>query len=591
MGIEALTVDTEGQTVIPATEDEWREWVSASSTRNYAIRDPLLDWLDIYGEKNGFRRDDDDPGYDPRTDFTEFIFSQGHAFERAVVDYLRTLTTVEQVGGGDAADSRDLGKAEETFAAMQRGEPDHLPGRGQGRGDAHVRLAGHAGAQRHPGGAVPEAGVEDDAGASAPDLDSDQWHYVVVDVKFTTLRLLVSGGIQSGGSTRAYKAQLYIYSRALGRLQGYTPPVSYILGRSWRGPVDGKTVRGSTCMERLGRVPQDSTVARGATLAGMTDEAVEWVRRVRVEGMHWSVTPEPSVPQLKPNMRNTSDSPWSSAKREIEAILAGNPWVEGMDSISEQAPRGQMGFWPEGEQAPETDFSAVSPAKVTAGGDAWRDPGLAFYVDFETVSDLNDDFSLIPNAVGANMIFLIGCGHMEGRRWHYRSFLARELSVEAEGEVIDGWIAHMREVRERLGRKDVEPLVFHWSPAETTLFQAAYDSAVTRHPGREWPPVRWFDFLGMVMRKEPVRIEGAKGLGLKAVARAMKRQRLIDSTWDDASNLDGLGAMVGAFWAANEARRLGVTLDEVDLVREIVRYNEIDCKVMMEIIAHLRRFH
>ena len=178
--------------------------------------------------------------------------------------------------------------------------------------------------------------------------------------------------------------------------------------------MDGRTVRGSTCMERLGRVPQDSTVARGATLAGMADEAVEWVRRVRVEGMHWSVTPEPSMPQLKPNMRNTSDSPWNSAKREIEAILSGNPWVEGADSIAGQAPRGQMAFWPEGEQAPETDFSSVSPARVTAGGDAWREPGLAFYVDFETVSDLNDDFSRIPQRGGASMIFLIGCGHMEG---------------------------------------------------------------------------------------------------------------------------------------------------------------------------------
>ena len=591
MGIDALTVDAEGLSVIPTTEDEWREWVSASSTRNYAIRDPLLDWLDLYGEKNGFRKDDELAGYDPRTDFTQFIFSQGHAFERAVVDYLRTLSVVEQVGGGDAADSRDLGKAEETFAAMQRGEPVIYQGvvrdaatRTYGSPDMLVRSDVLA-------ELFPDTVDESEAGAAAPDLDSTPWHYVVVDVKFTTLRLLVSGGVQSGGSTRAYKAQLYIYSRALGRLQGYTPPASYILGRSWRGPVDGVTVRGSTCMERLGRVPHDSTVARGATLEGMTDEAVEWVRRVRVEGMHWSVTPELSVPQLKPNMRNTSDSPWSSAKKEIEAILAGNPWVEGMDSIAEQAPRGQMGFWAEGEPVPETDFSAVSPAKVAAGGDAWRDPGLAFYVDFETVSDLNDDFSLIPERGGANMIFLIGCGHMEGRRWHYRSFLARELSVEAEGEVIDRWGAHMREVRGRLGSEGVEPLVFHWSSAETRLFETAYDSAVSRHPDREWPPVRWFDFLEVVMRREPVRIEGAKGLGLKAVARAMKRQRLIDSTWDDASNLDGLGAMVGAFWAANEARRLGVTLDEVDIVQEIVRYNEIDCKVMMEIIAHLRRFH
>lgn len=591
MGIEALTVDADGRTVIPATGDEWREWVSASSTRNYAIRDPLLDWLDLYGEQNGFRPDDELPGYDPRTDFTQFIFRQGHAFERAVVDHLGTLTNVAQVGSGDAGDSRDLGKAEETFAAMRRGEPVIYQGvvrdaatRTYGSPDMLVRSDVLA-------DLFPDAMPDDEAGAAAPDLGSGPWHYVVVDVKFTTLRLLVSGGIQSSGSSRAYKAQLCIYSRALGRLQGYTPRAAYILGRSWRGTVDRKTVRGSTCMERLGRVPHDSSVGRDATLEGMTNEAVEWVRRVRVEGMHWSVAPEPSVPQLKPNMRNQSDSPWTSAKREIEAVIAGNPWVEGAENVQVRPGAGQMGFWPEGEQAPETDFSSVSPAKVTAGGDAWRDPGLAFYVDFETVSDMNDDFSLIPQRGGANMIFLIGCGHVEGRRWHYRSFLARELSAEAEGEVIDGWVAHMREVRERLGRADVEPLVFHWSSAETRLFQTAYDSAMSRHPGREWPPVSWFDFLERVMRKEPVRIEGAKGLGLKAVARAMKRQRLIDSTWDDDSNLDGLGAMVGAFWAANEARRLGVPLGEIDLVREIVRYNEIDCKVMMEIIAHLRRFH
>ena len=591
MGIEALTVDAEGRTVVPATEDEWREWVSASSTRSYAIRDPLLDWLDLYGEKHGFRRDDALPGYDPRTDFTGFIFRKGHAFERAVVDYLGTLAPVARIGAGDAEDSRDLGKAEETFAAMRRGEPIIYQGvvrdaatRTYGSPDMLVRSDVLA-------NLFPDAGVEGESGAATPDLGSGPWHYVVVDVKFTTIRLLVNGGMQSSGSARAYKAQLYVYNRALGRLQGYAPQASYILGRSWSGPVGGRTVRGSTCMERLGRVPQDSTVDRGAALGGMADEAVEWVRRVRVEGMHWSVAPEPSVPQLRPNMRNTSDSPWNSAKKEIEAVLSGNPWVEGSDRIPEQAPRGQMGFWANGEPAPGTDFSAVSPARVTAGGAAWREPGLAFYVDFETVSDLNDDFSLIPRRGGAGMIFLIGCGHVEGRQWRYRSFLARELSVEAEGEVIDGWFAHMREVRERLGTGDAEPLVFHWSPAETTLFQAAYDSAVTRHPGRAWPPVRWFDFLQKVMRREPVRIEGAKGLGLKAVARAMKRQRLIDSTWDDASDLDGLGAMVGAFWAADEARRLGVPMEEIDLVREIVRYNEIDCKVMMEIIAHLRRFH
>ena len=33
-----------------------------------------------------------------------------------------------------------------------------------------------------------------------------------------------------------------------------------------------------------------------------------------------------------------------------------------------------------------------------------------FYVDFETVNDLNDDFSKIPTANGDNCVFMIGVG-------------------------------------------------------------------------------------------------------------------------------------------------------------------------------------
>ena len=68
----------------------------------------------------------------------------------------------------------------------------------------------------------------------APDLGNVNWHYCVIDTKFTTLHLNAAGTeLANGGSALAYKAQLFIYNRMLGRLQGYTPPQSFLLGRGW----------------------------------------------------------------------------------------------------------------------------------------------------------------------------------------------------------------------------------------------------------------------------------------------------------------------------------------------------------------------
>ncbi len=65
---------------------------------------------------------------------------------------------------------------------------------------------------------------------------------------------------------------------------------------------------------------------------------------------------------------------------------------------------------------------------------------------------------------------------------------------------------------------------------------------------------------------------------------------IIETNWEDSS-LDGLGAMVGAWRCATEAAKTTVPLAEIDLMQDIRRYNEVDCKVMMEIVTYLRQNH
>jgi hypothetical protein len=74
--------------------DDWDRWISASSSRNYLLRNPLVDWLERYGEAGGFVSDTDLPGYDERLQFVPFIMRKGNEFEAAIVRHLSSITSV-----------------------------------------------------------------------------------------------------------------------------------------------------------------------------------------------------------------------------------------------------------------------------------------------------------------------------------------------------------------------------------------------------------------------------------------------------------------------------------------------------------------
>ena len=212
-------------------------------------------------------------------------------------------------------------------------------------------------------------------------------------------------------------------------------------------------------------------------------------------------------------------------------------------------------------------------------------------MDFEFCSDLNDDCSTLPEKGGQPLIFLIGCGHLENGVWQFTSWCTHILSEEEELRIIRVWVAHMLAVRDRLDPQNRQPRIFHWSAAEPTVLENAHNSARARHRERaDWPPLGWYDLLQQVIRAEPVTVRGALGFGLKAVANALHAHGLIATNWAD-SPVDGLGAMVGAWRCDVEARRQGVSMTELTLMREIACYNEVDCKVMMEIVRYLRERH
>lgn len=590
------------------------KWVGAHETRNYVLCDPILDWLNIYGEQRGFVKDTQSPGYDRRTDMMIFLFQRGNEFEQAVVRYLKTRTRVVTITT-NSAQVRDPEMAKQTIEAMRQGAP--IIHHGVFHDDAHQTYGCPDLVVRSDVllELFPTALTSEEATVATP-LFGKSRHYRIVDIKFTTLDLAVSGELGNAGAAPAYKAQLFIYNQAMGEAQGYTPPVSYVLGRGWKQTRHGETSRGNSAIEHLGPVLQNGMVSKEKSIADVVAGACTWIRRVRSEGMKWDVLPQPSVPELGPNMGNAEDGPWAHSKKEIaerseELTLL---WQVG-PSKRDRANSIGIHKWKDkrctaeslgvtgAKQQPvlqamldinQRDVGPpVSPSRITAGESVWRqEPPLEFFVDFETVTDLNDDFSEFPTRGGQPMIFMIGCGHVVAGKWDFKCFAADALTPVAETAIIDAWVEYMEQVRLKMGKGIGVPVLYHWSHAETSNLVTAYNASAARHPDKSdrWSSLRWFDLLKEVFKAEPVVVRGALGFGLKQVAKAMRQHGLIQTQWD-AGPVDGLGAMVGAWWCDEEAKKKKVLLGDIELMKEIGRYNEVDCKVMMEIIRYLRVHH
>jgi hypothetical protein len=634
-------------------------WLPASSIYNFAQEDPLLDWLNLYGEAAGYIRDND-PSlslYNPDLDFAGFVIRQGERFESGVLRILGERFAVYQIGH-KPSNARDPALIAETISAMSRGVPiivqaplrDPL-NHTYGMVDLLVRSDQLAALLTDSDGSVSLGLSDEDIHTPAPVLGekarTEGWHYVVVDIKFATLDLLRDG--HAAKSHLAHAIQVWLYNEALGAMQGFTPAAGYLLGRTWQSGSGATQMRGKGCLERLARIDRDHTFeARGAnkgedqTLKDIAMAALDWGRRVRSQGADWRLLPTPSADELYPNMKNDEDFPWHATKRKLAAELGE------LTLLPSITPKGRTAAFKHNIRRWDTpgltaaDLGIITPsysrllsATLAANsplyndaprGDivlpgqipdtvcpGWKTPAdIEFFVDFETVSNLDDDFSTLPLIGGQPLIFKIGCGHYESetplnphdklsrssQRWVFQRYTVDRLNEADEARIIKAWVAYMES---QLARRGLPPFgsqtastcrIIHWSPAETSFLENSHDSARTRQRSRNtgddtWPNLPFFDMLNLIVKATPVTVRGAFNFGLKSIAKALHDGGLIEAAWADGP-ADGLGAMVGAWACEARAARTGEPISTQPLMRSIGDYNEIDCQTMAETLTMLR---
>lgn len=587
-------------------------WISATATYNYMMKDPLIDWLKYNTDKVTSRYKIDKTVIATDTNnFTKYIMEQGKIFESKVLKLITKKFGKERVKEfGDSLPARDPKSAELTLQAMEEGYPII-----------------HGGVLHNPENStygIPDLLVRSDwlnkLVQKAP-LDSTQenipspkfgtnWHYRVVDIKFTCILLRADGThILNSGSFPAYKAQLLIYNQAVGRLQGYTPDQVYILGRRWKYTSKGDDYYNNTCFDKLGIIDYDGVDNKYIAL---TEKAIEWVRECRTKAAgRWNAFRYPlDREELYPNMCNTHDYPWHAVKEKIatENKELTCLWMIGVKNRSIALNQGickysdprctPLALGIKGKKtAPILEAiieinkpscrDLMRPQYLENNAFDWHNSQtIEFFIDFETFNGVCSSIKCLPEANTLSMIFMIGAGYIDPKtsRWKFKSFTASQMNLREEARIC---LEFHNFIQRKSRQHDVQhPRMFHWAPIEANM----WEESMNRYDlfPASWT---WIDML-KVFKEEPIVIKDCMSYGLKDVASTMCKHGFIKTKWDaQGVCVDGSGAMLAAYKAHKIAFENDISMINIDLMREITKYNEVDVKVICEIVIYLRQNH
>ena len=588
------------------------EWISASSTRNWIIKDPLLDWLHYHSNLLGdeYKMELQNVMSNGNDLFIPFIMNQGVEFEKYVIGDLFKKFKEEIIDiGCNKSNCMSDKKFDDTLKAMNDGIPIIYSGVVK---DDNTKTYG-----------IPDLIIRDDYLSKLvndPPTEAIEFHisslkcghyYSIVDIKFSTLYLRADGiHLLNSNSLPAYKSQLYIYTRALGIMQQCSSQIAYILGKRWKYSSKNNDYSNPSCYNKLGVIDYNGV---DNMYIDMTDNAIQWIRDVRQDGAKWD--PLGSHPlirsELYPNMSNDRDYPWHNIKKimakEIDEITS--VWNCGVENRKIAHGRGVY-KWTDKRcnsdilgikgkmKIPIIDsilsinrdenYEMINPPKISNNLYEWKNKTkIEFYLDFETVNIALEGTIINPHLDTYFLIAMIGLGYVDEQgKWIYKNFTVDNLTLKDEEVICNEMNTYIKNVLTGADYKG-EFSVFHWGNYE----KICWANAIKQHPNisNEWFDFKFVDMLD-VFRKEPIIVKGCLSFGLKEITNSMCKNSLIDVKWDQGC-IDGLDAMIKLYDASKIALIRDISMKMIPVVNDIIKYNEIDCKSVYEIVKYLRNSH
>ena len=552
-------------------------YVSPSQLINYILKDPLIDYLNYYRIYNIY----DLPNNQRQrsnslieADFTKMIKNKGIEFEKNVIEHLNNfLIRNNKKEIYKVNDSNDIQlQINETINAIINKEPIIYQGVLYNNNDMTYGIA--------------DLIIRGDYINWIYNQNIDENKYYIIDIKFSTIKLSYNDKyILNSDMSPVYKCQVLLYTKALNNLLNQDINIGFILSKKYL--IKDKIINNNN-FNKLATIYYDIYDSKYKQIL---NDAIKWIFRVRNEGSNWILLPKPSIPELYPNMCNRRDDKWHEIKKELANKLKEltllyyvsyeNRMIGFSNNIfSYEDPEcncENLGI--KGIKSNIIDkiikinsinnIDLIKPNKIKYNENNWRKLNknqMEFYLDYETTCDFYN----------TNFIFMIGVGYFnKDNIWTFKNFLSNSSNIKDQEEMFKLFWEFINEIL--IEMKKNESIFIHWTHAEPSFYSKTQNNLFL--------PDKIFLDLYHVFIKEPIVIKGALNYSLKTISKAMHANGLIQTLWNSESSCsNGLEVL----YLANQYYFEGLKNYNFS---DIIYYNEIDCKVLCEILQYLRLNH
>lgn len=597
------------------------QWFSASSFLHHVIRDPIIDWFKFKQKNqsitynmpydhiisNNMISNDLILSNNNDNIFSNYIKEKGNEFENEIMDLLKQILNIinpDNVNICKIANTRNDTYSIEKFHATVKAMNDGVPIIYQGVLHNHTNntfgspdLIIRSDYINYIVDEEPLTEAEEKHGCRF----NSKWHYRIIDIKLCTLKLRADGvGLTNSRLNAAYKVQVGVYNDALGIIQLHTPPTGYILGRGYTYTSCNEIYKSNNALSKLGEIDFETA---DSFYKEEIESGISWLTRLREEGHEWTTTPIPCIDELYPNMSSPLND-FYKEKKEIADKLGeitlvwqcgvskritafGNnikSWKDPRCTAESMGIKGKkiapiinkMLQFNRGE-IHKNELIIPRPGHIINNYLNWQSKDkLDFYCDFETISDITDDFEDLPFKGSTNRIFFIGMFYSYKGKWKFQHWLAKDLTPDSEVEILLNWINTMKNIMVKHKKKG-QPRIFHWGRAEQSFFA----SACKRHHVLNSFKPNWINML-KIMKDEVVLIKDVFGFGLKAIANGLSKYGLIETNYidEETSITNGMNAMLLARKYYNGELKKDVS---TSIINELIKYNKKDCIAIYEI--------